>query len=585
MPAAPVHHTEVDETGSWDGPAEKKLFDKKEADFKLFFAWIDEGEDDKNADGTDKADGWGPHHECDSDGVPGKANLKGVEAAMAALNGAHGGSSRIPDGDREAVWNHLVAHYEDGGVAKDDIPPLAARSLRDRLNAVSRAYPPPTSGERRDDSMSFGDQQSLVYQALCVKLGDDAEDKSGDVDFWINDLSADWVVYHVYGGADVGDWKISYSLNDDGAVEFSGDPAAVVAQTEYVPAPEANASTATGETRDAVPADDPDQWVCPNDGCGIMNRGDAEICAACGYAMPDAADDDAGVTDPDANIENLGDDGRSAVLTENVVRYRPSSAGAPAVLLRDDGSAQSGSTMFGYFSTFNDWYEIDSYWEGQFLERVAPGAYAKTIAEDRPNMRSLYDHGFDPQLGNKPLGPINVLREDAIGGYYEVPLYDTDYNRNFLLPVLRGQLINGETVGSGLGASFRFIVTGDSWDYAGEVTDFNPKGLPLRTILATQVLELGPVTFPANDEASAGVRSSTRSTTDALFTRLRSDPLALARFTERTSLKVVERILATPPSTTRQAPGNTTQQTSDDVQAAAQTHSFQLRARLALADS
>lgn len=600
MPAAPVHHTDVDETGSWDGPAEVKSFDKKASDFKLFYAWIDEGEDDKKADGTDKADGWGPHHEVNSAGKPGDANLKGVEAAMAALNGARGGNSRIPDGDRQAVWDHLAAHYEDGGVAKDDIPALAARSLRNRWDDVRRATPPGSAAERSVDSMSFGDIQSLVYQALCVKLGDEAEDKAADIDFWINDLSDEWVVYHVYGGADLGDWKLSYSLDDNDVVTFSGDPQAVVAQTEYVPAPEANAAQTGGATRDAAPETaDPDDWTCS--ACGIVNR-DAEVCSQCGGTQADMATavsgvgaaaenaedaevTNAGITDPTAAApENLGDDGRAKAPVENLVRFRPSGPAAPAVLLRDDGSAQSGTTMFGYFSTFNDWYEIDSYWEGTFLERVAPGAYSKTIAEDRSSMRVLYDHGFDPQLGNKPLGPINVLREDSVGPYYEVPLLDTDYNRNFLAPALRGQLMSGEAVGSQLGASFRFIVTGESWDYSGEITSFNPLGLPLRTITATQVMEFGPVTFPANDLATAGARSACRSTTDSFIRRLQTDPLAVARFTERTSLKVVERVLAMPPSTTRRDPSNTTQPTSGDAQAGSRASSYRLRARLALAD-
>jgi HK97 family phage prohead protease len=326
---------------------------------------------------------------------------------------------------------------------------------------------------------------------------------------------------------------------------------------------------------------DPDAANCETCGVPMAADTDAEASEA-NNADADDVDDGA---DEDGNINGADDDPtRDAHPKENLVRFRSSGPAAPAVLLRDDGSAQSGSTMFGYFSTFNDWYEIDSYWEGTFLERVAPGAYAKTITEDRANMRVLYDHGFDPQLGNKPIGPINTLREDSVGAYYEVPLLDTDYNRNFVLPALRGQLMDGTAVGSQLGASFRFIVTGESWDYSGEKTSFNPDGLPLRTITATQVLEFGPVTFPANDLATSGVRSS-ESTTDGFIARLRSDPLSLARFTERASARVVERILALPPSTTRRSASNTTQQAADDVQAQARTRSFHLRARLALAES
>ena len=121
MPAAPVHHTPVDKTGAWDGPAAEKAFDKKAGDFVKFYAYVDTTGD---ADGSDKEDGWGPHHDIGGGGVPGDANLKGVESAMAALNGAHGSGSMVPDSARQAVWDHLAAHYEDAGIDKADIPEL-----------------------------------------------------------------------------------------------------------------------------------------------------------------------------------------------------------------------------------------------------------------------------------------------------------------------------------------------------------------------------------------------------------------------------------------------------------------------------
>ena len=114
-------------------------------------------------------------------------------------------------------------------------------------------------------------------------------------------------------------------------------------------------------------------------------------------------------------------------------------------------------TMSGHFSTFNDWYEVDSWIEGHFLERIAPGAFAKTIRksnEARGAMKVLYDHGQDPQIGNKILGPIARLEEDSIGPAYEVPLLDTSYNRD-LVPGLEAGLY---------GSSFRFAVSDDDWD-------------------------------------------------------------------------------------------------------------------------
>jgi hypothetical protein len=52
-------------------------------------------------------------------------------------------------------------------------------------------------------------------------------------------------------------------------------------------------------------------------------------------------------------------------------------------------------------------------------------------------------------------------------------------------------------------------VTGDTWDDKPARSDTNPDGLPERTITAMKVPEFGPVTFPANPGASAGVRSGT----------------------------------------------------------------------------
>jgi HK97 family phage prohead protease len=177
----------------------------------------------------------------------------------------------------------------------------------------------------------------------------------------------------------------------------------------------------------------------------------------------------------------------------------------PELRAAGDGDESLG-TMTGFFSVFNTWYEVHSAWEGRFLERTAPGAFAETIASDLADMRVLFDHGFDT-IGNKVLGPIGLLEEQKSGPYYEVPLFDTSYNRD-LLPGLRAGVY---------GASFRMRVTGEEWDDEPKPSRYNPKGIPERTITRATVMEFGPVTFPANPKASAQVRS----TTDTYYERLR----------------------------------------------------------------
>lgn len=177
----------------------------------------------------------------------------------------------------------------------------------------------------------------------------------------------------------------------------------------------------------------------------------------------------------------------------------------PDFELRGD---EDSPLLLGHFGVFDQWTTINSIFEGRFLERIAPGAFQKTFKENRGNMRVLFEHGRDPQVGNKILGPIAELREDEIGGYFESPLFDTSYNRD-LIPGLR--------VGA-YGASFRFRVIREDLNRKPEPSDYNPDGLPERTVREAHVAEFGPVTFPAYKGAEVGVRSMTDEFIVRLFT-------------------------------------------------------------------
>ncbi|MFC5996944.1 HK97 family phage prohead protease [Pseudonocardia hispaniensis] len=179
-------------------------------------------------------------------------------------------------------------------------------------------------------------------------------------------------------------------------------------------------------------------------------------------------------------------------------------------LRADDSDPGDGSLglMSGHFSVFDTWYEIDSWFEGRFLERTAPGAFRKTLAEGRDTVKVLFNHGTDFHIGDKVLGRARDVREDEVGAYYEVPLLDTSYNRD-LLPGLRA---------GAYGSSFMFRVVRDEWNDEPGRSDYNPDGLPERTIKEVRVFEFGPVTFPANPDATAGVRSMT----DQFYERMRA---------------------------------------------------------------
>jgi HK97 family phage prohead protease len=175
----------------------------------------------------------------------------------------------------------------------------------------------------------------------------------------------------------------------------------------------------------------------------------------------------------------------------------------PVVEFRDATEADLEAGHLGLlrilFSPVNEWAEINSMWEGKFMERFAPGSWKKTISDNARKIRSLFQHGMDPQVGDKPLGPISLLEENDRGGYGEVPLLDTSYNRD-LLPGLKAGLY---------GASHRFSVMREEIVDEPDPSDTNPHGLPERTIKEARLMEFGPVTFPAYAGATAGVRSLT----------------------------------------------------------------------------
>jgi phage head maturation protease len=170
----------------------------------------------------------------------------------------------------------------------------------------------------------------------------------------------------------------------------------------------------------------------------------------------------------------------------------------PGYELRED-SAGGMPTLVLRWSVFNDWTEINSFFEGRFLERFDPKSMDRTIAEERDGMRVLFQHGRDPQIGDKPLGPIDQIEAKRDGAWSYVPLFDTQYNRE-LLPGLRAGVY---------GSSMRFNVREEAWNKKPGRSKHNPEGLPERTVLDASVPEHGPVTFPAYANATAGVRSVT----------------------------------------------------------------------------
>jgi HK97 family phage prohead protease len=197
------------------------------------------------------------------------------------------------------------------------------------------------------------------------------------------------------------------------------------------------------------------------------------------------------------------------------------------ILMSDEERAggEEGSTgrkLSGYAAVFNEDTPIRS-WEGTFNERIAPGAFKKTLAERKPVMQ--FDHGRDTRFGSLPIGNFTTLREDSKGLYVEGDLFD---HAEPIRQAIESGAVNG--------MSFKFGVTREAWHDAkgkeitskrelqdllyGDGKDINgeQRGPIQRTIKEVRLMEAGPVVFPAYPQTSVGVRSAAEQLEDAGLT-------------------------------------------------------------------
>jgi HK97 family phage prohead protease len=152
-----------------------------------------------------------------------------------------------------------------------------------------------------------------------------------------------------------------------------------------------------------------------------------------------------------------------------------------SVELREDNDTL---TAIGMASVFNS----TSQNLGGFVERVAPGAFTKTLQET--DVRALFDHNSANLLGRKSAGTLR-LQETERGLAYEVDIPETTLGRDIATLLCRGDL---------RGSSFGFRTISDSW---GETAD----GYPLRTLNEVALREVSIVTWPAYESSEASLRS------------------------------------------------------------------------------
>lgn len=152
------------------------------------------------------------------------------------------------------------------------------------------------------------------------------------------------------------------------------------------------------------------------------------------------------------------------------------------------GTAGDGLTLEGYAAVFDETARIFDFWDGEYDERFARGAFTKSLKERTPYL--MYQHGRHPLLGPLPIGAITDAREDARGLHVVARLHD-----NWLVEPVRDAIASGSVSGM----SIMFEPVKDSRDDSGDTL------LIVRT--EVKLHELGPVVLPAYESTEVGVRS------------------------------------------------------------------------------
>src|SRR3990167_1745509 len=165
---------------------------------------------------------------------------------------------------------------------------------------------------------------------------------------------------------------------------------------------------------------------------------------------------------------------------------RFTSARKVGIQKRSDGP----SLISGYAAVFYDGTPATEYrlWE-DMVERIMPGAFDRAIQE-KQDIRALFNHDPDNILGRTGPGTLR-LSTDAVGLRYEIDLADTAIARDTAAHVERSDLT---------GSSFSFMPKATNWrDTPTE---------QIRELLDVDLLDVGPVTFPAYEATTAAARSA-----------------------------------------------------------------------------
>lgn len=157
-------------------------------------------------------------------------------------------------------------------------------------------------------------------------------------------------------------------------------------------------------------------------------------------------------------------------------------------------SRSDGTPMIvGYAAVYYDGTRETEYllWGG-VKERIMPGAFDEVLKAG-PDVRALFNHDPNNLLGRVSASSLR-LSTDERGLRYEIDPPDTQAGRDVLTLVRRGDL-------QGSSFSFEWARDGDRWS---KEDDFEIHEI----IRFGGLFDVGPVTFPAYEGTTAGVRGA-----------------------------------------------------------------------------
>lgn len=162
-------------------------------------------------------------------------------------------------------------------------------------------------------------------------------------------------------------------------------------------------------------------------------------------------------------------------------------------------------TIRGYGAVFHRFGDPGTeyvFHDSNVIERIHPKAFKRTLAE-KTDVLALWNHEPDLILGRSSTGTL-ALSTDHIGLRFIIDLPNTNCGRSV------AELVDRQDLD---GSSFSFLPVDVQW------TEENGKAI--RTILDADLLDVGPVTFPAYSGTSVEIGGTIKM---AGFRRCRPTP-------------------------------------------------------------